>query len=75
MGLSGKTRWGAGAEGRERGGQMGNNSWVSLQGQIKSLKQNPQKMQAINGISIQTTSSVSSRQPRTHRGIRLLSLQ
>ena len=54
---------------------MGNNSWVSLQGQIKSLKQNPQKMQAINGISIQTTSSVSSRQPKTHRGIRLLSLQ
>lgn len=36
---------------------MGNSSWVSLQGQIERLKQNPRKMQAISNISIQTASS------------------
>lgn len=58
MGLSGKTGWGAGNRvGGERRGQMGNSSWVSLQGQIEKLKQGPRKTQAISGISIQTASS------------------
>lgn len=58
MGLSGKTGWMAGGRGGGKGrGQMGNSSWVSLQGQIERLKQNPQKMQAISSISIQTASS------------------
>lgn len=31
---------------------MGNSSWVSLQGQIERLRQNPREMQAISSISI-----------------------
>ena len=48
-------RWeGGGGQGE---GRRDNNSWVSLQGQIESLKQNPQKMRAVSDISIQTASS------------------
>lgn len=46
-----------GRRGRGGGGQMGSSSWVSLQGQIERLTQNPREVQAISSISIQTASS------------------